>query len=359
MKLSKKLSFLMMTSILAMVMMAAQADAAWPEGPINVVIQWRAGAGTDIITRAYSAVMEKHLGVPINCTNREGAVGAMAMDMVYSKPADGYWWLGASQYSKPLRVMGYSKLCGWKDWQYYKAADGVISWSVRLDSPFKNFAEFLEAIRKNPGKYKVAMAGMGSMSHEGNEMLIKEAKINFRQIPYKGDAPGVLACLQGEVDVVLSTIGSQIELIKGGKMRSLAIFAKEASRLKDGTLLIPIIDHVPTMAKYCPFGTMYTLGVRREAPLEILEKIKKAFIAAVNSPEFEDVLEKRFFFKSVALGEEADRQAAISECLTAWLAWDLKIEGVKVNPADLGLPRPEDFDKWWPPRDYKPRISSK
>lgn len=345
--------------ILGMLAMAGQGNAAWPEGPINVIIQWRAGAGTDIITRAYAGLMEKDLGVPINSTNREGAVGAMAMDMVYSKPPDGYWWLGASQYSKPLRVMGYSKLCGWKDWQYYKAADGVISWTVRSDSPFKTFADFLNACRKNPEKYKVAMAGMGSMSHEGNEMLILEAKSKFRQIPYKGDAPGVLACLQGEVDMVNGTIGSQIELIKAGKMRSLAIFAKEPTKLKDGTVLAPITDSVPSMAKYCPFGTMYTLGVRRETPVEILEKIKKAFIASVNSPEFEDMLEKKFFFKSVALGEEADRQAALSECLTAWLAWDLKIEGVKVNPADLGLPRPEKFESWWPPKDYKPRISSK
>jgi tripartite-type tricarboxylate transporter receptor subunit TctC len=197
------------------------------------------------------------------------------------------------------------------------------------------------------------------MSHEGNEMLILEAKIKIRQIPYKGDAPGVLGCMQGEVDMVNSTIGSQIELIRAGKMRSLAIFAKEPTKLKDGTVLAPITDSVPSMAKYCPFVTMYTLGVRRETPVEILEKIKQAFIASVNSPEFEDMLEKKFFFKSIALGEEADRQAALSECLTAWLAWDLKIEGVKVNPADLGLPRPEKFDSWWPPKDYKPRISSK
>ena len=359
MKKFQSTSFLMTISIFLLAILTGQGNAAWPEGPINVVIQWRAGAGTDIITRAYAALMEKHIGVPINCTNREGAVGALAMDAVYSKPPKGDWWLGASQYSKPLRVMGYSKLCGWKDWQYYKCADGLSSIAVKSDSPLKTFADFLEAVRKNPGKSKVANAGMGSLSHEANEMLIREAKVNFAQIPYKGDAGGVLACLQGEVDAVQSTLTSQIELIRAGKLRSLTLLKKEPLKLKEGEVLRPITDFVPTMAKYLPFGTMYTLGLRRETPVDILEKVKKAFLAAVNTPEFEDVLEKRYFIKSVAIGEEADRQAAISECFTAWLAWDMKIEGVKVNPADLGLPRPENFESWWPPKDYKPRLSSK
>jgi hypothetical protein len=99
--------------------------------------------------------------------------------------------------------------------------------------------------------------------------------------------------------------------------------------------------------------------VKRETPPEILEKIKQAFIAAVNSPEFEDYLEKKFFFKDIKVGEEADRMAALRESVTAWLFWDKKIEGVKVNPADLGIPKPEAFDAWWPPKEYKARISSK
>jgi len=70
-------------------------------------------------------------------------------------------------------------------------------------------------------------------------------------------------------------------------------------------------------------------------------------------------LKKKFFFKALAVGDEADKLAALRESVTAWLLWDLKVQGVKVNPADLGIPRPEKFDAWWPPKGYKPRMSGK
>jgi tripartite-type tricarboxylate transporter receptor subunit TctC len=338
---------------------AGPASAAWPDKPITVVIQYSAGGGTDILTRAYAKGMEKPLGATINAINKPGAIGAMAMDFVYAKPADGYWWLGASQFSKPLRVMGHTKLSPWKDWQYYKCASGLQAWAVKEDSPFKTFGDFVEAARKNPDKYKLSNSGVGGIWQEGNEILIEEAGIKVKQIPYKGGAPAALACLQGEVDVAASGLHEQIEFIRAGKLRSLAVFVKEPITLKDGKVLRAVTEFVPGLAKYAPFGSEYTLGVRREAPVEALEKIKTAFIASVNSPAFEDYLEKKFFFKNIVVGEEADKMAALRESVTAWLFWNLKLEGVKVNPASLGIPKPQDFDKWWPPKDYKARISSK
>ncbi len=359
MKTFAKIGLWVMILVFSMFAMATQGLAAWPEGPITVVIQYRAGGGTDMLTRLYAKLMEKNLGATINALNREGAIGALAMDFVNAKPADGYWWLGASQYSKPLRVMGHTKLSPWKDWQYYKCATGLQAWAVKPDSPFKTFGDFLDAVRKNPGKYSLSHSGVGGIWHEGNEILMSTTKINFRQIPYKGGAPATLACLQGEVDVAGSGLHEQIEFIRAGKLRSLAVFTNEPIKLKEGTVLRPVTEFAPELGKFAPFGSEYTLGVKRETPTEILEKIKQAFIAAVNMPEFEEFLEKKFFFKSITVGEEADKMAALRESVTAWLFWNIKVEGVKVNPADLGIPKPEEFDSWWPPKDYSPRIRGK
>lgn len=333
-----------------------EEEVAWPEQPITVVIQYDAGGGTDILTRAYTKAMEQTLGVTINAVNRPGAVGALAMDFVASKPADGYWWMGGSQFSKPLRVMGHTELNGWEDWQYFKAANGVQAWAVRPDSPFQTMEDFLEAARQNPGKYTMSNSGVGGIWHEGNEILASVTGIDVRQIPYKGGQPAVLAALQGEVDIVGSGLHEQIEHIRAGNLRNLAVFVKEPITLKDGTVLAPITDAVPGLTGYAPFGSEYTLGVKRDTPVAILEKMEEAFVAAVNSPGFEDLLEKRFFFKAIAVGEEADRLAALRECVTAWLFWDMKLEGVAKNPADLDLPRPKDFDAWWPPEGYEARL---
>ena len=359
MKTFMKIASLMVFVVFLMFAMATQADAAWPERPVTVVVQYKAGGGTDTLTRAYTKAMEKALGVTVNAINRPGAIGALAMDFVSQKPADGYWWLGASQFSKPIRVMGHSKLVAWKDWQYYKCASGLQAWAVRPDSPFKTFGDLLDAIRKNPGKYKFSNPGKGGIWHEGNELLIKETGIKVRQISYKGGKPSVLAVLQGEIDVAASGLHEQIEFIRAGKLRNLAVFVKEPIRLKSGKVLKPVTEFVPETAKYAPFGSEYTLGVKRDTPVPVLEKIKTAFIAAVDSPAFGELLKKKFFFKALAVGDEADKLAALRESVTAWLLWDLKVQGVKVNPADLGIPRPEKFDAWWPPKGYKPRMSGK
>lgn len=360
MKNCARLVFWTVISICFAVSTATPAKAEWPANkPITVVIQYAAGGGTDVLTRAYTKAMEQGLGTTVNAVNRPGAVGALAMDFVNSKPADGYWWLGSSQFSKPLRVMGHTKLSGWEDWQYYKIASGIQGWAVRADSPFKTMAEFLAAAKKDPDKYSISNSGVGGIWNEGNQIMVKGAGVKVREIPYKGGAPAALACLQGEVDVTGSGIHETIEHIRAGKLRNLAVFTKEPIKLEDGTVLRPITDFIPSLAGYAPFGSEYTLGIKRDTPVAALEKIKKAFITAADAPEFKALLAKDFFFKDIVVGEEADRMAALRESVTAWLFWDLKIEGAKVNPAELGIPRPEDFEKWWPPKGYKPRISSK
>ena len=355
----KIVSFLTVCSFV-LVGMAVQANAEWPDKkPITVVIQYKAGGGSDVMARAFSAEMEAPLGTVVNPVNRPGALGSLANDFVWQKPSDGYWAVASGNFSKSVRVMGYSDLSPWKDWQYFKAASSIQGYAVRADSPFKTMQDFIEAARKEPGKYKISNSGVGGLWSEGISILEKEAKINLKQIPYKGGAPAALACLQGEVDVAGSGFHETIEFIRAGKMRNLAIFAKDPITLKNGTVLQPIGNAVPSMVAYAPFGGYYSLGVKRDTPTPILEKIADAFVKACNSPPFEAVVERKFFIKDILIGEAADRAAALAESTTSWLMWDLKIEGVQVNPADLGIPRPENFDKWWPPKGYKPAISSK
>jgi len=337
----------------------AQASAEWPEKPITVVCSTGAGGGTDTLTRAWAKEMSKYLGVTINVINRPGALSSLAMEFVQSKPANGYWILASPNFGKGTRLYGYTKQDPIKDWQYYKCANSLEAWSVKPDSPFKTFADMLDGFRKNPGKYKLSTGEAGTIWDQGNKLLQKETGVDFgRIIPYKSGARVALATLQGEIDVAVSGLHEHIEFIRAGKLRNLAVFVKEPMKLKDGITLRPVTDFVPGMAKYAPFGGDYDLGVRRDTPVEILVKIKEAFIAAANSPSFEQLLDKRFFQKNIAIGEDADQLAVLRDSVASWLLWDVKAQGAKVNPADFGLPRPEDFDAWWPPKGYKSLLSN-
>ena len=358
MKTFMKIISLVMFSAFIIFAVAGQVDAKWPERPITMVIPFGAGGGTDTITRSYAKEMEKYLGVTITCINRTGAGGALAMDLVSKQPADGYWLLSIGSFAKSLRVMGRTKSISWKDWQFYKAANGIVAWAVKPDSPFKTFADFLDAARTNPNKYTISAASVGTIMHEGNVIMMNEAKIRARTVHYKSGAASVLACLQGEVDISGVGLHEEIEFIRAGKLRLLAVFAKKSIKLKDGKVLRPIGDFVPSAFKYAPFGPEYCFAVKRNVPSEVLEKLKNAFAAAINSPNFENLLKKRFFFKNIVVGEEADRLGALRESVTAWLLWDLKLPSAKVNPADLGIPKAKDFDSWWPPEGYKPRFKS-
>lgn len=91
----------------------------------------------------------------------------------------------------------------------------------------------------------------------------------------------------------------------------------------------------------------------RDAPIEVIQAVQDAFVAAVNSESFAAVVKKRKLFIDIKLGAEADRRAAFLEAVTANTFQKLNVPGAK-TPVELGLPDPADFDKWWPPKGYKP-----
>ena len=96
--------------------------AKWPERSITAVVMYAAGGGTDVVLRALAGEMAKSVGWDINVINKPGGVGAVATSFVLGKPADGYWWLGAANYNKFVRIMGGSDSVAWRDWQFYQAA---------------------------------------------------------------------------------------------------------------------------------------------------------------------------------------------------------------------------------------------
>ena len=96
--------------------------------------------------------------------------------------------------------------------------------------------------------------------------------------------------------------------------------------------------------------------MRRNVPVNIIRQVETAFAAAVKSPAFAEVAKKKYFDIDIRTGEAADRRAAQLETLTADTFNKVKDQiGKKVLTAqELGLPTPENFDKWWPPKGYKP-----
>lgn len=328
--------------------------AGWPSQPVTGVVGYRQGGGTDSTARTLVPAMEKGTKATINVINKPGAVASVATDFVWNKPADGHWWLFSSTYNKLLRCNEYHKTVPYLDWQFYGIDVSIMSWSVVPDSPIKNFGDLVNMAKKKPGEVTVSNSGVGGVWHLGNALLESATGTSFKNVAYKGGAGATLAAMQKEVDVVGSGIHEHIEHIKAGRLRNLAVFTPEPLKIEGTDDLQPVTNWVQSLKSSAPYGGGGAMGLRRDTDPAILKTIETAFIAATESGPFLDRMKKKVRFPKVKTGEAADREAALQEVAASKILKELGIS--KLGHKDLGLPDPEDFDAWWPPKGYKPRI---
>lgn len=332
--------------------------AAWPERPITVVVMYAAGGGTDTIMRVLADEMSKARGWEINVINKPGAVGGIATRYVHATPADGYTILGAANYNKFVRVMGHVDLVPWDEWAIFQAASALASWSVRTDSPFERFEDVVEAAKANPGQVTLSTSGTGGVWHEAALIVASAAGIELKYVPYKGGKPATLAGLQGEVDIAGGGVHEHIDLLRAGQLRNLQQTGPEDLEVEGVGTLRSIGNILPELKPLLPVGSDYNLIMKRETPVEILKEVEDAFVAAVESDAFQEIVERQFFRIDIRSGEAADRRAAQRETVTVATFNEYADQiGVPVKSAEeLGLPAPENFDSWWPPEGYEPRF---
>lgn len=333
----------------------AAAEEMWkPERPIQVVIQFSAGGGTDTVTRTLLKEMEPFLGQRINATNMTGALGSIATKHVAGQPADGYTWLGAGGFLDYPRIQGIDESVSWRDFQFYQSATSIASWATHPDSQFKTFQDVIDYAKANPSKLRISSDGVGGLWHEAIAIVALKAGFDFTNVPFDGGAPATLAALQKEVDVAGSGLHEQIQYVRSGKLRHLATFTAEPIKIDDKTSLEPVTKYVPAAAANAPFGGMYNLALRRDTPKPILLTVQSAVAKAVASDGFQKMLKDRFMQATVLSGGAIDKKAARLE--TERAALFAKLGLAKKTAEDLGLPTPDNFDSWWPPKGYTPAL---
>ncbi|MEP0233722.1 tripartite tricarboxylate transporter substrate binding protein [Roseibium sp.] len=329
---------------------------SYPSRPVTLVVMYSAGGGTDTIMRKLAEEMAAAKGWTINVVNKPGAVGGVATQYVSAARPDGYTLLGGANYNRFVRVLGHAEFTPWEEWVPMKAANALASWSVRKDSPFQTFEDMIAAAKANPGSVSISTSGTGGVWHELALIVADLAGVELKYVPYKGGKPATLAGLQGETDISGGGVHEHIDLIRAGEMRNLCQTSAEDIVLEDGTVLPSIASIIPESRKILPVGATYNFMMRRDLPPEVLQELADGFRAAANSDGFKDLMKAKFFQLDVKVGEEADREGALMETVTVDIFNRFQDQiGAEVQTADaLGLPKPEDFDTWWPPKGYTP-----
>lgn len=263
------------------------AKAAFPEKPIVLIVPFAAGGPADVMARTLAKSMGTKLGQTIVVENRPGAGGLVGISGVTRAAPDGYTLgmagTGAMVYAPFISPkMPFDPL---KDVTYLTTMVSTPNLLVvSANSPFKTAADLMAAAKREPEKYTVASAGVGSSTHVVGALFQREAGIKLRHVPYKGGAPAVQDLIGGQVDMFIAEVPAVAHLIKAGKLRGLMV--TDSKRLA-------ALPEVPTAAdvglpKVLAAGA-YGIVAPHGLPNDIAAKIVDAATAALRTP---DVVEK-------------------------------------------------------------------
>lgn len=314
------------------------AENTWkPDKPVNLVVPWGAGGATDGVSRQTAMVLEKHLGQKIVVVNQPGASGSVGTKNVLDKPKKGlYWTAGAVKDLGVYKVQGLLDTT-LDDWYLFLnfAIPNVVA--VNVDSPYKDFGELLEGFKANPGKIKVATAGVNSAGHTAIEMIKSYTDIDYKHVSYDGGNPAVIATVAGECEVVPQLAKEEVDMLKAGKLRALAVLA-------DAPLTIEGYDkEIPSVKNWIPdfvtapiyFGIFVPKGIPQEA-VDTLTAIWDG--ALKNDQGLKTFAAQNAMIFDPATGDAAMKKAFPMVQLDAWLKFDSG--DAAVDPSTIGIPRP-------------------
>lgn len=315
----------------------AVASDRYPSRNITDVVTWSAGGGTDVINRVATASMAKYLGTNINVINKPGGVsGSVGLLEGYGAKADGYTLVGLSESNVTAAVMG-----GWDKrmdvFDYFIVASSPDVISVSRNSEFNTIQELVDYVKANPNKLRVGAGSSGSLHHINYLAFAKGVGGEMNFIPYPGSSKSQNAALSGEVDVVITSVAEQNQLIQSGDFKALATLTEKPFTV--GEVSIPSgLEIFPALNQYLPISQAIGFAIKKETPKDIKLKVATAFASAMQSEEVTKYAKENYYQVVGEFGKNANERMARLESLFSWTLWEL--EAAKVNPESLGIPRP-------------------
>jgi tripartite-type tricarboxylate transporter receptor subunit TctC len=279
--------------IAALLLAAATANAQYPQRPVQLIVPWGAGGGTDATARIIGALLEKELKQPFNVVNRTGGSGVVGHDAIAKAAPDGYT-LG--MITVEITMMHHVGLTPLKHTDYTPI--GLVNAdpagiTVRTDAPYKSVKDLLAAIKANPGKLKASGTGQGGIWHLAIAGLLKDQGIDPNALPWvpsQGAAPGMQDLVAGGVDVVPCSLPEARAMIDAGKARALAVMDANPASL---------YPSVPTLKK--ELGSDWQIAAWRviAAPKGLPAPVQKTLTSALkkvyDSKEYKDFMASRGF----------------------------------------------------------------
>ncbi len=254
----------------------ARAQGTYPTRPINMLVGFAPGGGTDIIARLLQPQLQEELGQPIAIENRAGGSGTIAAAANARARPDGYTMLmttvSASAVVPP--TMNPPPFDIIRDQTAVVLAGTVpLVAVVPLNSPAQNFRQFLDHAKANPGKLNYSSSGVATQQHLSAEALSAEAGLQMQHIPFRGTGQAVNEILSGRIDIAFDTLPTYLPHIRAGRVRALATTLPQR---------VEWLPDVPTVAEHGFPGFDQSVWYMVMGPPGLPEPVIGRWVDAVN-----------------------------------------------------------------------------
>ena len=252
----------------------------YPTRPVRLIAPAPPGGPIDISARLIGQWLSERLGQPFTIENRPGAGVNMGTEAAVRAPADGYTLVLVSA-GNAIDATLYEKL----SYNFIRDVAPVAGFyrvpmvmEVNPSVPAKTVLEFIAYAKANPGKLNMGSAGIGSPQHVAGELFKMMTGVDMVHVPYRGVGPALTDLLGGQMQVMFDSPPASIEHIRAGTLRALGVTAATT---------LEVLPDTPIVGNFVPgfeASAWYGVGVPKDAPAEIIDKLNKEINAAFDDP---------------------------------------------------------------------------
>jgi len=303
------------------------AAQQWPQGPVRIVVPFGAGSSPDILARIVNEKLAPRLGQPVIVENRPGAGGNSGTDYVSKAAPDGRTFLLSVNAPLVYNTVLYNNLP-------YDPFRDLVPVSLAATTPnlcvatpsmnVKSVKAWLDAMRREPGKFNFASTGNGSISHLGVELIKARTQSYAVHIPFASSSQATVALVQGEVQFACLPPVSVMPQVKAGRLVALAVTSAERSPLMPDVPTLresgfADVQAVPWFAYMAPKGT----------PPDVVQRMSREIASVLQDPQTRERLQTAYF------DPVGSTPAELAKFMTQELQlWKPVIERAGLKPTD-------------------------
>ena len=332
----KKLVAILLVLVIAVAMFAGcqEKEASYPERPINLIVPFGAGGGTDGWNRAIAAALVEN-GWDVKVSNvTGGSAGSVGTAQVWNGKHDGYTLAGTSETPLCIPVMAGDEQTT-ESWEYYIAGGSPGILCVNAEAGIADLQALVDAC--DAGSVNIAGTS-GGLWFLLASMVSYATDIDLQVATYDGSAGAIAACVSGETEAVAASAGEVAEYVKDGTLVPIAVYDTESFTHADFGTVPAITSKIPELGAYLPLSQFIGFMVPKDTPDDIKAEIEKTFLDACESASLKQFAENNYAVLYKLVGAEADALTRHQQSVMSWMLYDMgKTEH---SPEEVGIPKP-------------------